>query len=213
MKRSRPHLIEACVESAAEAIKAEAAGADQIELCKDLSLDGLTPKYDEVLNSLSSVNIPVKVMIRPNPGHFIVDNKTLVRMMTEIKKMRNLGVQHFVFGITDSDGHLDILKLELLIREVHPLKVTIHKAIDTCHDPVEEAGRLVTLGGVTQILTSGGSPTALEGASVIRSMINRVQGQIDIIAAGSITKENLEQIHREIQAPVYHGRKIVGSLD
>ena len=34
---------EACVETVEEAIKAEANGADQIEFCSRLDLDGLTP--------------------------------------------------------------------------------------------------------------------------------------------------------------------------
>ena len=35
-------IIEVCAESYEYALKAEKAGADRIELCKDLHLDGLT---------------------------------------------------------------------------------------------------------------------------------------------------------------------------
>ena len=36
-------IIEVCAESYEYALKAEKAGADRIELCKDLHLDGITP--------------------------------------------------------------------------------------------------------------------------------------------------------------------------
>ena len=36
-------IVEVCANSYEYAIKAEKAGADRIELCKDLHLDGLTP--------------------------------------------------------------------------------------------------------------------------------------------------------------------------
>ena len=38
-------IIEVCAESYEYAEKAQKAGADRIELCKHLHLDGLTPNY------------------------------------------------------------------------------------------------------------------------------------------------------------------------
>ena len=38
-------IIEVCAESYEYAKKAEKDGANRIELCKDLHLDGLTPNY------------------------------------------------------------------------------------------------------------------------------------------------------------------------
>lgn len=206
------YRLEACVEDSVAAVKAIRAGAHQVELCRDLQFDGLTPSPTEVIQCLKSIAAPVKVMIRPKPGSFVCDQKTLDLMIEEAKNMRSIDVQYFVFGMTTSDRQLDLESIAQLIQEVYPHHVTIHKAIDTCLDPVLETRRLVELGGVSQILTSGGAKTAWEGAAVIRSMIEAAQGQIEIIAAGSITQKNLNKHVELIQAPVYHGRKIVGSL-
>ncbi len=37
------HLIEVCVDTFSDALAAESKGANRIELCSHLSLDGLTP--------------------------------------------------------------------------------------------------------------------------------------------------------------------------
>ena len=51
-------IIEVCAESYEYAMKAEKAGADRIELCKDLHLDGLTPDYETAKKTIDSLNIP-----------------------------------------------------------------------------------------------------------------------------------------------------------
>ena len=51
-------IIEVCTESYEYAVNAEKAGADRIELCKDLHLDGLTPNYDTVKKTINKLNIP-----------------------------------------------------------------------------------------------------------------------------------------------------------
>ena len=61
-------IIEVCAESYEYAVKAEKAGADRIELCKDLHLDGLTPDYESAKRTIDLLNIPVFVLIRPRGG-------------------------------------------------------------------------------------------------------------------------------------------------
>ena len=51
-------IIEVCAESYEYAVKAEKAGADRIELCKDLHLDGLTPDYESAKRTIDTLNIP-----------------------------------------------------------------------------------------------------------------------------------------------------------
>jgi copper homeostasis protein CutC len=47
---------------------------------------------------------------------------------------------------------------------------------------------------------------------MITKMINKFGKRFTIIAAGSITNENLVQVHDLIDANEYHGKKIVCSL-
>ena len=53
-------IKEACVETLDEAIFAQNKGADRIELCSDLALDGLTPSKKPFLKVLNHISIPIK---------------------------------------------------------------------------------------------------------------------------------------------------------
>ena len=66
-----PIVIEACVETLAEALQAMSHGAHQLEVCSDLDADGLTPTPELLELITSEVNIPVKPMIRSRAGHFL----------------------------------------------------------------------------------------------------------------------------------------------
>src|ERR1019366_1955070 len=60
---NRP-VLEICVESFESALAAEAGGADRIELCEELALDGLTPSLDLTRRVIDAVRIPVFILIR-----------------------------------------------------------------------------------------------------------------------------------------------------
>jgi len=206
------YRLEACVNGFAQAISAQNAGAHQVELCSRLDLDGLTPTRSDIEQCLAQLNIPTKIMIRPTSGNFVTDDKTLDKMISEIKEVKSMEVRHIVLGLTTQDHMLDLDSLCTLRDIAFPMAVTIHKAIDTCLDPIQEVERLVRTGGFHGVLTSGGASTAVEGAPIIKKMIALSIGEIDIISAGSITQDNFLFIHEVINGISYHGKRIVGSL-
>lgn len=209
---NRAFQIEACVENFKQALKAQEAGANQVELCGRLDLDGLTPPVEEITKCLADLNILTKVMIRPEAGVFFKTDKVVAKMISEIHEVKAIGVQHVVFGLTKKEGTLDIESLSHLRDIAYPMKVTVHKAIDTCIDVIAETSRLVHAGGFDSILTSGGAKTAQEGAAVLKQMIQVSDDHLTIIGAGSITIDNLEMIDTLIGGRIYHGKRIVGSL-
>ena len=205
----RPYLIEACVESVEEAVRAERNGADRLELCASLELDGLTPPFDLVREVLNKVSIPVYTMIRPHAGPFSVNDKDLKIMHRSIFMFQSLGVKGFVTGVLDYRNMPDIEIINALVRSASPLPVTFHKAIDQTPDIMQAASLLSQHTGIKSILTSGGEPDAWEGREQIRQLVRRMGHRLEIIAAGKITSSNLNDIHRVIQGTAYHGRKIV----
>ena len=64
-------IKEACVENLDQALKAEAKGADRIELCTHLDLEGLTPSRELIVEASQQLNIPLRIMIRPRGGNFL----------------------------------------------------------------------------------------------------------------------------------------------
>lgn len=204
-------IKEACVETLEQCLQAEKNGADRIELCADLAYDGLTPALALIREAKEKLKIPIRVMIRPRPGDFIYSAAELEAMKASIRDCIVSGVEGVVFGVCRSAGELDLQALSDLIATSKPLKVTIHKAIDVCNDPVRELVRLKSL-GVDSVLSSGKAPTAKEGSSLLKEMVESA-GNIEIVACGKVTNENLTEIDQMIGAPAYHGKKIVGILD
>tara|TARA_B100001250_G_scaffold66440_1_gene52904 strand:- start:435 stop:1052 length:618 start_codon:yes stop_codon:yes gene_type:complete len=203
-------IKEACVETIEEAIKAEAGGADQIELCSRLDLDGLTPDFDIIRKVLNSIQIPVKVMIRCRDGNFSYNELEISRMVFEIQKCKTLGVNEVTLGCITKKNEIDVLRTKLLAHKAYPMEVTFHKAIDKTNDIIGGLDTLSKINQIKSILTSGASDSAKEGALVIRKIIEKFQNRFNIFACGKITKDNFKELHGKIGAEFYHGRKIVG---
>lgn len=212
MHKSIPYIKEACVESLEQALMAEKLGADRIELCSRLDLDGLTPSAGLIESVVRNVRIPIRIMIRPRGGHFVYSQQEVEHMILSIETCKTVGVEGVVFGAMTNDDYLAIDVIDRLAQCAAPLKVTVHKAIDATIDPVVEFDRLYLLNRIDAVLTSGKGATALEGIEVLQKMLARGDQYPQVIVAGKVTNENLKQLHSKIQSRAYHGKKIVGDL-
>jgi copper homeostasis protein len=206
-------LKEVCVETLQEAVLAEKLGANRIELCSDLHLDGLTPSFELMKQACSILKIPVMVMIRPRAGNFVYAEIEISRMKSEIDLAKEAGAAGVVFGLLTPENKIDETNTLVLVEYAHPLPVTFHKAIDVMENPVEGVSVLKEIGGIKRVLTSGGKPTALEGQETIRKMIEVAGEQITVLVAGKVTNQNVEEIQILTGAKELHGRRIVGELN
>ena len=91
-------IKEVCVDSLIDAISAEKNGAHRIELCGRLDLDGLTPSRGLIRQTFNSLNIPIRVMIRPKHPSFIYSEEEIYRMLGDINYCKEIGVDGVVFG-------------------------------------------------------------------------------------------------------------------
>ena len=188
-------------------------GADRIELCSRLDLDGLSPDLELIDKTLSNLTIPVKVMIRPRSGNFVYSESELESMENEIDQFKALGVTEVVFGVLNQKNEIDMKATARLAKRSSPMKVTFHKAIDHTPNILGGLETLKSIPGITSILTSGGKITALKGQNVLKEMIQLSEDQLVIIPAGQITDKNIIELHESIGASEYHGRRILGNLN
>ena len=207
-----PIIREVCIDSIDQAKEAERLGADRLELCSDLHLDGLTPKIDDVYKVIKTIKIPVKVMVRCRGGNFTYDENETSKMEKEVDILKSMGVQEIVLGALTSSNLIDQKVTTRLVNRAFPMDVTFHKAIDDTCDILDQIGILSKINGINSILTSGGEKNASEGADKINKIINKFGDRFRIIAAGSITDKNLEILSKEIKTNEFHGKKIVGKL-
>lgn len=201
-------IIESCIDSVENAVLAQTSGAHQLELCSRLDLDGLTPSLDLIDQVLSSVDVPVKVMLRHRPGDFIYTNQDFKHLWRQLDEILQYRISGIVFGALHNDLSINTEMTSRLCEHCGEVPVTFHKAIDMTPDIIDST-RTLRSTGVRYILTSGGASTAIEGAPMIKEMIVNAEPYIKIIAAGSITSQNLESLHQIIAGSYYHGRRII----
>ena len=206
-------FIECCLETYNEAVLAEKKGADQIEVCSDLRLDGLTPKFKLIEKIRDNISVPIKVMIRPRGGGFCYSLSDLKEIQNQINVFKSIGIKHIVCGILKKNNRVDIDNFKKISDVCHPMKITFHKAIDKSIDFFNDIEALVRTNRLDSLLTSGRANSAAEGSETIKKVVNIFEGNIKVIAAGKITSTNLINIHEKIGGKYYHGRKILGNLN
>jgi len=189
------------IESASNAFTG---GAIRIELCSSLALGGLTPSIGFLKTVKQLVSIPVFVMIRPRDGDFLYTDLELQIMRQDIESLKASGADGFVFGLLNSDGSVDKKRTKELVDICRPLPVTFHRAIDVSRDVLESLEDVISV-GCERVLTSGGKPTACEGADVIRQMIEISNNRIIVMPGSGITEENLRDILERTGAKEFHG--------
>lgn len=178
-----PVRVEVCVEGLAAALAAEAGGADRVELCQALNLDGLTPDFGVAGEVCSRLRIPVHVLIRPRAGGFIYDDGEVEGMALAVGRACRLGASGVVIGLNRADDTVDRAGVARLVAASRPMSVTYHKAFDALRDPEEGLDTLASL-GVDRVLTSGHAPTVRQGLDVLRRLVGRTP--VVVLAGGRV---------------------------
>ena len=183
-------IIEVCAESYEYAVKAEKAGADRIELCKDLHLDGLTPDYECAKKTIDSLNIPVFILIRPREGNFVYSNEEFELMKRDVVKFKEMGCKGIVSGILNSDNSIDLKRTKELVELSRPIEFTFHRAFDIVNDPLIEIENLIEL-DVDRVLTSGQKDKAIKGLELLMQLKSISKNRIKIMPGSGINKSNI----------------------
>ena len=203
---SRPStLVEAAVETLEAALAAERAGADRIELCVNLDDGGTTPSTGLAAAVIDATKLPVFVLIRPRAGDFVYSDEEIDLMIREVETAGIIGVAGIVAGALRSDHAVDTVQTRALIEAAAGLPVTFHRALDSTLNTPDALEQLIDL-GVTRVLTSGGAPTALEGADVIAALVNQARDRISIVAGGGIREHNVSDVVRRTGVREVHTR-------
>lgn len=177
--------LECCVDSVESAVNAAKGGASRLELCANLPIGGTTPGPALLHQIRRETDIRIHALIRPRFGDFCYSRYELEIMREEIRIFREEKAKAVVIGVLDADGNLDLAAMELLIQEAGDMEITLHRAFDMCRDPYRTMEEAIGL-GVHTILTSGQQQSCWEGRELIRGLVSRAQGRIDILAGGGV---------------------------
>lgn len=187
-----PILLEICCGSAEDVMESAAGGADRVELCSSLFLGGLTPSLGSLLGVKQQVKIPVIAMNRPRQAGFCYSAAEFAVMERDADLLLEHGADGIVFGILNADGNVDLRRTQALCTRIGSRQAVFHRAFDVTPDPFRALEELIDL-GITRVLTSGQKNAAPRGADLIRRLIERADGRIEVLPGAGITVENVRQ--------------------
>ena len=196
-------VLEVCIDSIESAIASERGGAARIELCSNLAEGGVTPSAGMIATTRKRVVIALHVLIRPRAGDFCYSTDEFEIMRRDVLLAKQLRANGVVLGLLDAEAKIDILPTSELVTLARPMSVTFHRAFDATHD-LQSALEDVISTGADRLLTSGGAPTAGEGADSLARLVQTARGRIGIIAAGSIREQNVRTILQKTAAREIH---------
>ncbi|MDZ5078265.1 copper homeostasis protein CutC [Nesterenkonia sp. HG001] len=190
-------------------------GADRAELCQALGTGGLTPTTGMV-GRAAELGLPARVLIRPRGGGYLYTGAEVAAIDHDVRALLDAGASGVIIGALDDRG-LDHRTLDRLVRAAQGMPVVVHR----CVDVVLAAGlaeadslvaQLVEL-GVDGLLTSGGAPTAPEGAETIAELVGASAGRLEVIAGGGVRAQHVtslaeagaDVVHLSAGAPTSHG--------
>lgn len=210
MDRSKPLItLEVCIDSRASAKTAATHGAKRVELNAGLELGGLTPSIglvEQVVTELKPTRCEVIAMVRPRPGGFAYNADELAVMRLDVERLLAAGVDGVALGVLKPAGDIDEDANRALIQPVLDAgkQAVFHRAFDITPDTAEALNTLVSI-GFHRVLTSGQSPTAIQGAPVIRELIAQADGRIEVLPGSGIKPDNVEAIIRATGCTQVHG--------
>ncbi|MBQ6844828.1 MAG: copper homeostasis protein CutC [Agathobacter sp.] len=197
------YILECCVDSVESAIHAAKGGASRLELCSNLVIGGTTPDVALVKEIKKYTDIRIHALIRPRFGDFCYTEHEMEIMKSQIRALKEAGVEGIVIGILDTDGNLDVSKMQELLQETGGLSVTLHRAFDMCRDPFVALEQAISL-GINTILTSGQKQSAWEGRELLAELVEKADGRIDIMAGAGINAGVIEQLIPVTKGNSYH---------
>jgi copper homeostasis protein len=142
-------------------------------------------------------------LVRPRGGDFVYSERELAVMRHDIEAAKALGAAGAVLGVLTKDGVVDRDQTAALVALARPMTVTFHKAIDQTERPLDALDALLAI-GVERVLTSGGRPTALEGAATLKALVDRGGDRIVVMAGGRLDAGSIATVVRESQVVEVH---------
>ena len=190
-----------------DAITAQKAGADRIELCEDYSVGGITPNENAITYVRKNLQIDLFVMIRPRAGNFIYTDQEFEEMKEQIPLCKKLKCDGVVFGILDEKNKVNKRRCSELVELAKPMQCTFHRAFDETEN-LEQSLEDIIACGFTRVLTSGGKGSAVDNLNTLKKLIAIAGNKITIMPGGGVRSSNISEILDETNAKEIHSAAI-----
>lgn len=174
-----------------------------MELSGSLVEGGVTPSAGLIATARQKISVGLQIMVRPRAGDFYYSADEFDVMRRDVLMAKQLGADGVVFGILDADANIDIQRTRALVDLARPIEVTYHRAFDMTADLFRSLQQVMET-GADRILTSGGTQTAVEGAEILRQLVQQAGKRPVIMACGGITDQNVQAVIRKTAVREIH---------
>ena len=175
-------LLEVIALHPADAERAEAGGADRVEVCGSLDDGGMSPTPQLVAQVRRATSIQVRVMVRLRPG-FGTDGGEAVRLRGLMASYADAGADGMVLGFLNGLGEVDALVVDELVAD-GTWPWTFHRAVDACLDSDKAWAVLPSLPRLDQVLTAGSARDVEHGLNDLLSRAKADPWAASVIMAG-----------------------------
>ena len=187
-------IVECCANSVSSALTAIQAGANRIELCKNLENGGETPDYSDILELRNLTNIDLHILILPKANNFIYSNKDFKKIIEDIQFCKKNKINGVVIGALNKDLSINMKQTKELVEIARPMRVTFHRAFDTISKLENDLNKIIEC-GCDYLLTSGQKPNVDDGLNNISKLVKQSSQKIKIIAGGGVNHNNVESLY------------------
>ena len=188
-------IVECCANSVSSALTAIQAGANRIELCKNLENGGETPDYSDILELRNLTNIDLHILILPKANNFIYSNKDFKKIIEDIQFCKKNNINGVVIGALNKDLSINMKQTKELVEIARPMRVTFHRAFDTISKLENDLNKIIEC-GCDYLLTSGQKPNVDDGLNNISKLVKQSSQKIKIIAGGGVNHNNVESLYK-----------------
>lgn len=189
-------LIEACCGSVEEAVAAEQAGADRIELCAGLPTGGVTPSIGMIEEAREKLSIPIVAMVRPREGRPNPPEEDFRALIRDIRHCLSAGADEVICGVLDSNSEIDFDKNLQIIEAAKGSPVAFHRVFDMTSNLELSLESLIEI-GFRRVLTSGCPMTVNEGFDGLKRLTELAGDRIMVLPGGGVRPGNIRQLVNE----------------
>jgi copper homeostasis protein len=183
-------LLEVIVQTVADARAAAEGGADRLEIVRAIRSGGLTPPLALVTAIAADVTLPLRVMVRENPG-YDTDPEEMQALQRAAALFAGIGVDGLVAGFSKR-GAVSVADLSVVLGAAPGVPVTFHRAFDSVTDPLAAIDLLAGIPQIEGILTSGGQGTPETRCARLRDYSAHAGARLAIMAGGGVNEEAFE---------------------
>ena len=189
------YLVECCANSVQSGIQGALGGANRIELCSNLESGGITPLREDVAILITSISIPIRILIRPRAGDFIYSEDELIQMLADIQFCKTIGCEGVVIGVLTKEGGINMNQTQRLVHAANPMHVTFNRAFDEGNNLQQNLEDVIACGCDT-LLTAGQNNNVSLGMSNLKKLVSISEGRINILAGSGVSHENVKALFK-----------------